>query len=136
MEASGFGGMLRGSVNSVVGAAGLNIPLRAVERLTTAVENASRTLERLERATVHLDRVDADFLDRVSETLDLLADMSEDTGAIRERLDALEDEVHELRTTVTQRLDRVPLLRPRKQQDRAGPSRPSPRPKLARRRAR
>jgi hypothetical protein len=114
----GFGGMLRGSVNSMVGAAGLNLPLRAVERLTSAVEHAAITLERLERATEHLDRIDGDFLDRIHEALDALTDMSDDTRAIRERMDGIEAEIREMRELVTNRLDRVPLLRPRRR-DRA-----------------
>ncbi len=80
--------MLRGSVNSVVGAAsGLNVPIRAVERLTSAVEHAAAILERVERATAHLD---ADFIDRLNDALELLGDMQADTHAIRQRLDALE----------------------------------------------
>jgi hypothetical protein len=114
----GFGGMLRGSVNSMVGAAGLNLPLRAVERLTSAVEHAAITLERLERATAHLDRIDGDFLDRIHEAVDALTDMSDDTRAIRERMDGIEAEIREMRELVTNRLDRVPLLRPRRR-DRA-----------------
>src|ERR1700730_3622316 len=109
-----FRRMLRGSVNSVVGAAGLNLPLRAVERLTSAVEHAAITLERLERATAHLDRIDRDFLDRIHEALDALTDMSEDTRAIRERMDGIEAEIREMRELVTNRLNRVPLLRPRR----------------------
>jgi hypothetical protein len=89
----GIGGMLRGSVNSVVGAAGLNLPLRAIERLTRAVEHAATTLERMERATVHLDRVDSAFIDRVEEAFDILAAMADDTRAIRERLTGLEREL-------------------------------------------
>ena len=108
----GLGSMLRGSVNSVVGAAGLNLPLRAVERLTSAVEQAAHTLERLERATGHLDRIDGEFLDRVQEAFDSLADMSDDTRAIRERMDAIEAEIREMRELVTNRFNRVPLLRP------------------------
>jgi hypothetical protein len=110
----GFGGMLRGSVNSVVGAAGLNLPLRAVERLTSAVEHAAITLERLERATAHLDQIDGDFLDRIHEALNSLADMSDDTRAIRERMDGIEAEVRDMRELVTNRFNRVPLLRPRR----------------------
>jgi hypothetical protein len=112
--AGGWGGVLRGSVNSVVGAAGLNLPLRAVERLTRAIEQATTVLERMERATQQLDRLDADFIDQVSETLDVLMDMREDTRAMSERMVSLEDELRNLRSLLTQRLDRVPLLRPRR----------------------
>lgn len=110
----GFGSVLRGSMTSVVGAAGLNLPLRAVERLTSAIENASAVLERLERATTRLDDVDDDFLDRVYETLDLLAAMRDDTKAINKRMAVVEKEVRELRVLITQRFDQVPLLRRRR----------------------
>ena len=111
-EAGGLGSMLRGSVNSMVGAAGLNLPLRAVERLTTSIEHATSILERLERATLHLDDLDADFASRVSDSLDVLTRMSEDTRAIRKRMDSLEAEVKGLRTLVEERMDRIPLFRP------------------------
>jgi hypothetical protein len=111
--------MLRGSVTSVVGATGLNVPMRAVERLTHAIERATLMLERLDRATEQLDRVDADFIDSVNETLGILARMGADTRAIRKRMDSMELEMRELRTVVTQRLDRVPLLRPRRRDRRA-----------------
>ena len=117
--------MLRGSVNSMVGVAGLNVPLRAIERLTGAVEHAALTLERLERATVHLERFDEDVVDRVNDALDALADMSDDTHAIRERLDSIEAEVRDVRAMVLQRLDRVPLMRPR-QRDRHTGERTAP----------
>lgn len=110
----GFGSVLRGSVNSMVGAAGLNLPLRAVERLTSSIENASAILVRLERATTRLDELDDDFLDRAYETLDILAAMREDTRVISERVVAVEEEVRELRTLITQRFDQVPLLRRRR----------------------
>lgn len=133
----GLGSVLRGSVNSMVGAAGLNLPLRAVERLTSSIENASAILERLERATTRLDEIDDDFLDRAYETLDILAAMREDTHAISERLVALETEVRELRTLITQRFDQVPLLRRRRgaASDNDGQAEPEPprRAKAARR---
>ena len=110
----GFGSVLRGSVNSVVGAAGLNLPLRAVERLTSAIENASQVLERLERATTRLDELDDDFLDRAYETFDMLAAIRDDTHAINDRIVAVEEEVRELRSLITARFDQVPLLRQRR----------------------
>lgn len=113
MQSSRLGGVLRGSVNSMVGAAGLNLPLRAVERLTGALENATAILERLERATGRLDRLDDDIVERAQEALDAVNEMSEDTRLIAERMESLEEEVRELREVITQRLDRVPLLRPR-----------------------
>lgn len=119
--------MLRGSVNSMVGAAGLNLPLRAVERLTTSIEHATSILERLERATVHLDDVDADFVARVSESLDVLARMSEDTRAIRKRMDSLEAEVKAMRALVEERLDRLPLFRPRRRSRESEPEAAPPR---------
>jgi len=115
----GFGGILRGSVNSVVGATRLNVLVRAVERLTRAIEHATVMLERLERATKHLDRVDDRFIERVNATLGVLNRMGTDTRAIRKRMDSMEIEMHELRMIVTQRLDRVPLLRPRRRDRRA-----------------
>ena len=119
--------MLRGSVNSMVGAAGLNLPLRAVERLTTAIEHASSILERLERATVHLDDVDTDFVSRVSESLDVLTRMSEDTRAIRKRMDAIEADLQDMRTLVEERLDRLPLFRPRRRTREPAPEAAPPR---------
>lgn len=125
---SGLGSRLRGSVNSMVGAAGLNLPLRAVERLTGAIEQATSMLERLERATARLDDLDADFVERLSDSLDVLTRMHEDTRAIRKRMDAIEAEVHGMRTLVEERFDRVPLLRSRRrakesQQDTPPPGR-------------
>ena len=108
----GFAGVLRDSVNSVVGSVGLNVPLRAVERLTGAVERAATLLERVERATRHLDRLDAGFVDRLNESLDVLADIRHDTTAMRERVDDVEADVRALQTLLTERLDRVPLMRP------------------------
>ena len=110
----GFGGMLRGSVNSVVGATRLNVLVRAVERLTRAIEHATVMLERLERATKQLDRLDDGFFERVNKTMGVLDRMGTDTRAIRKRMDSMEVEMHDLRVIVTQRLDRVPLLRPRR----------------------
>jgi 2-polyprenyl-6-methoxyphenol hydroxylase-like FAD-dependent oxidoreductase len=110
----GFGSVLRGSVNSVVGAAGLNLPLRAVERLTTAIENVSAVLQRL----------DDDFLDRAYETFDILAAMRDDTQAINQRMVMMEEEVRELRNLITQRFDQVPLLRRRRASK--SPSTPAP----------
>ena len=124
--ASGFGSMLRGSVNSMVGAAGLNLPLRAVERLTGAIEQATSMLERLERATVHLDELDPDFVQRLSESPDVLARMHEDTSAIRKRMDAIEAEVRGMRMLVEERFDRVPLLRSPRRARRAQQDTPPP----------
>ena len=104
--------MLRDSVNSVMGTAGLNVPLRAIERLTGAVERAAALLERTERATRHLDRVDGGFIDRLNDSFDVLSDMGEDTRAMRSRVDQLETEMRDLQTLLTERLDRVPLMRP------------------------
>ena len=125
-----------------MGTVGLNVPLRAVERLTGAVERAALMLERLddaggttrvldllkradrishsvERATRHLDRLDADFVKRVNAALEVLVEMREDTRAMRKRLDSLEAEVHGVQTVVTERLDRVPLLRPSRRERRS-----------------
>lgn len=105
--------MLRDSVNSMMGTVGgLNVPLRAIERLTGAVERAAALLERVERATRHLDELDAGFVDRLYESFDVLADMRKDTRAMRTRVDELESEVRELQALLTERLDRVPLMRP------------------------
>lgn len=117
--AGAFGGVLRGSVNSVMGSVGLNVPLRAIERLTGAVERAAALLERVERATRHLDDVDAGFIDRLNESFEVLADMGEDTRAMRARVDELESEMRDLRTLLTERLDRVPLIRPPRRQRKA-----------------
>jgi len=99
-------------MSSVMGTVGLNVPLRAIERLTGAVDRAAAVLERVERGTRHLDRLDADFVDRLNETMRVLADVRSDTRAMRRRVDALEAEVREMRGLLTERLDRVPLLRP------------------------
>ena len=111
---SGLGSRLRGSVNSMVGAAGLNLPLRAVERLTTAIENASSILERLERASMRLDDVEDDFLERAYDTLDVIVTLQKDVHAMAARLNTVEREVREVRTLLTERFDQVPLLRARK----------------------
>ena len=110
--AGAFGGMLRGSVNSVMGSVGLNVPLRAIERLTGAVERAASLLERVERATRHLDEIDAGFIDRLNDSFQVLADMRTDTRAMRARVDDLESEMRDLQSLLTERLDRVPLMRP------------------------
>ena len=110
--AGAFGGVLRGSVNSVMGSVGLNVPLRAIERLTGAVERAATLLERVERATRHLDEIDGAFIDRLSDSFQVLADMRKDTSAMRARVDELESEMRDLQTLLTERLDRVPLMRP------------------------
>lgn len=104
--------MLRDSMSSVMGNVGLNVPLRAIERLTSAVERAASLLERLERATRHLDRVDADFVDRLNQSMRVLSDMRSDTRALRRRVDTLEEEVRSMQVLLTERLDRMPLLRP------------------------
>jgi hypothetical protein len=117
----GFGGVLRDSVNSVMGTVGLNVPLRAIERLTGAVERAASLLERVERATHHLDEIDAGFIDRLNDSFEVLADMRRDTRAMRSRIDELETEVRELQALLTERLDRVPLMRPNRRQRRAAP---------------
>ena len=114
-----FGGVLRDSVNSVMGTAGLNVPLRAIERLTGAVERATTLLERVERATRQLDDVDDGFVDRLNDSLQVLADIRKDTRAMRGRVDQLETEVRELQTLLTERLDRVPLMRPSRRARRA-----------------
>jgi hypothetical protein len=111
--------MLRGSVGSVMGNVGLNVPLRAIERLTGAVERAAAVLERVERATRHLDRLDADFVDRLNQGLRVLTDVRQDTRAMRRRVEALEEEVHAMQELLTERLDRVPLLRPSRRQRKA-----------------
>ena len=110
--AGAFGGVLRGSVNSVMGSVGLNVPLRAIERLTGAVEHAASLLERVERTTRHLDEIDPGFMDRLNDSFQVLADMRKDTRAMRARVDQLESEMRELQTLLTERLDRVPLMRP------------------------
>ena len=112
----GFAGVLRDSVNSVVGSVGLNVPLRAVERLTGAVERAATLLERVERATRHLDRLDAGFVDRLNESLEVLADIRNDTAAMRDRVDEVEADVRALGALLTERVDRVPLMRPSRRQ--------------------
>ena len=129
-------------MNSVMGTVGLNVPLRAVERLTGAVERAATMLERLddaggatrvldllkradrishsvERATRHLDRLDEDFVKRLNDALAVLVEMRQDTRAMRKRLDSLEEEVHSVQTVLTDRLDRVPLLRPSRRERRS-----------------
>jgi len=142
-ETSGrLGGVLRGSMNSVMGTVGLNVPLRAIERLTGAVERAAAMLERfdddegvarlldlikradrisrsVERGTKHLDRIDAAFLDRVNEALEVLVQMRQDTKVMRQRMESLETEVRALQTVLTERLDRVPLLRPSRRERRS-----------------
>lgn len=111
--------MLRDSMSSVMGNVGLNVPLRAVERLTTAVERAAALLERLERATRQLDRLDAEFVDRLNQSMRVLSDMRTDTRAMRRRVDTLEEEVRGMQALLTERLDRVPLLRPSRKQRKA-----------------
>lgn len=108
-NAGRIGGALRGSMNSVMGTVGLNVPLRAIERLTGAVEHAATVLERVERATRHLD---ARFFDRVNDSFAVLADLRKDTRAIRARVDEVEADMRELQLVLTERLDRVPLIRP------------------------
>jgi hypothetical protein len=114
-----LGGVLRGSVNSVMGSVGLNVPLRAIARLTGAVERAAVVLERVDRATRHLDKMDAGFVDRLNDSFQVLADMRKDTRAMRARVDELEREVRGLQTSLTERLDRVPLMRPSKRERKA-----------------
>lgn len=120
--AGAFGGVLRGSVNSVMGSVGLNVPLRAIERLTGAVERAAALLERVERATRHLDELDAGFVDQLYDTFEVLAGVRDDTAAMRARVDELEGEMRELQSLLTERLDRVPLMRPRRRRRRAEPA--------------
>lgn len=115
----GFGGMLRGSMNSMMGTVGLNVPLRAIERLTSAIERAAALLERMERATRHLDRLDPRFVDRLDRSLTVLADMQQDTRAMRRRVDALEKEVRAMNKQLNERFDRLPLLRPGRRERRA-----------------
>ena len=99
-------------MNSVMGTVGgLNVPLRAIERLTGAIERSAALLERLERATRHLDKVDARFIDRLDDSFDVLAQMRQDTKLLRQHVDALEKEVRGLHTLLNERFDRVPLLR-------------------------
>ena len=99
--AANWTSMLRGSVNTVVGAAGgLQLPLRAVERLTAAVENAAAALERIQRAAERLDSLDEDFLERITETLDILAAMHDNIAAMTERLERVEDDVAGIRAAV------------------------------------
>ena len=116
-----------------MGTVGLNLPLRAVERLTGAVERAADMLARLdeggattraldllkrgdrvmrsvERATRHLDRLDRDFVDKVDRALGVVVDMRDDTEAIRLRLDAIDAELRAMQKGVSDRLERVPLL--------------------------
>ena len=112
--AGGFGSMLRGSVNSMVGAAGINLPLRALERLTTAIEHASAILERLERASSRLDDIDDDFLERAYDTLDVIAAVQKDVHAMSARLNSVEKEVRQVRSLLNERFDQVPLLRARR----------------------
>ena len=95
-----------------MGSVGLNVPLRAIERLTGAVERAATLLERVERATRHLDELDAGFFDRLNDSFQVLADMRKDTRAMRGRVEQLESEVRELQALLVERLDRVPLMRP------------------------
>ena len=117
--AGAFGGVLRGSVSSVMGSVGLNVPLRAIERLTGAVERAASLLERVERTTRHLDQIDGGFIDRLNDSFQVLADMRKDTRAMRARVDELEREMRDLQTLLTERLDRVPLLRPNRRERKA-----------------
>ena len=107
----GLSGLLRGRVTSVAGVAGLNLPLRAVERLTAAIENTTATLDRLARTTEILDDLDADIIDRFVDTFDVLAAMRDDTAAINARMESMEGEIRELRMLITSRFDQVPLLR-------------------------
>lgn len=116
---AGLSGVLRGSMNSVMGTVGLNIPLRAIERLTSAIEHSAALLERLERATRHLDRVDPRFFDRVDKSFTVLADMQQDTRAMRQRVDEMEKELRAMHRLVNDRFDRVPLLRPSRRERRA-----------------
>lgn len=111
--------MLRDSMSSVMGNVGLNVPLRAIERLTSAVERAAALLERLERATRHLDQVDAGFVDRLNQSMRVLGDMRADTRAMRRRVDALEEEVRSMQVLLTERLDRLPVLRAGRRQRKA-----------------
>ena len=93
--------MLRGSMSSVMGTVGLNLPLRAVERLTSAVERAAAMLERFDDAGGTTRALD--LLKRGDETLDVLAKMHQDTRAMRKRLDSLEAEVRGLKAVLTDR---------------------------------
>lgn len=102
-----------------MGNVGLNVPLRAIERLTGAVERASTLLERVERATRHLDRLDADFIDRLNKGLGVLSDMRQDTRAMRRRVEALEEEVRTMHELLAERLDRMPLTRTGRKQRKA-----------------
>lgn len=104
--------MLRGSMNSMMGTVGLNVPLRAIERLTSAIEHSAALLERMERATRPLDRMDPRFVDRLDHSFKVLADMQQDTRAMRRRLDELDKEVRAMHRLLNDRFDRVPLLRP------------------------
>lgn len=105
-----------------MGSVGLNVPLRAIERLTGAVERAATLLERLERTTRHLDAVDDGFIERLDDSFQVLADMRKDTRAMRTRVDALETEMRELQALLTDRLDRVPLMRPSRRERKAAQS--------------
>jgi len=145
-DASGggrFGDVLRGSMSSLAGTVGgLNLPLRTVERLTKAVERAAVMLERIEdaggstrvitllkradrisksveQATKHLDKLDPNFVKRLDTALAMLVEMRQDTAAMRARLDSLEVEVRGVQTVLTDRLDRVPLMRPSRRERKA-----------------
>ncbi|MBV8527235.1 MAG: hypothetical protein JOZ75_02865 [Candidatus Dormibacteraeota bacterium] len=95
------------------------MPLRAIERLTGAVERAAVLLERVERATRHLDKLDSRFVDRLNGSFSVLADLRSDTKAIRARLDEIETDMRDLESLLTERLDRMPLMRPSRRERKA-----------------
>lgn len=111
--------MLRGSMTGMMGTVGLNVPLRAIERLTSAIERSAALLERMERATRHIDRLDPRFVDRLDRSLTVLADMQQDTRAMRRRVDELEKEVRAMHKLLNDRFDRLPLLRPSRRERKA-----------------
>lgn len=106
-------------MNSMMGTVGLNVPLRAIERLTSAIERAAALLERMERATRHIDRLDPRFFERVDRSFKVLAEMQQDTRAMRRRVDELEKEVRATHTLLNDRFDRLPLLRPSRRERKA-----------------
>ncbi len=94
----GLSGLLRGSVNSMVGATGIDLPTRVLEQITTAVDRVSLRTERVVKQ-----------LDRLNKTVDILMDLRQETVGIAKKMDGIEKQLEEVRGLIALRSARAPV---------------------------